>query len=258
MQSSLVANRPKTYLLLVTLTLAVSFPISAQRQRVAIIQGQLVKSNGRPLPYTEIELVPVTSNNIVNDSRLIGVSGINGKFGFFDVPPGSYTLSINFDDKPTDLSPYATYFYPKTDRREEAQVFQITESTRLRGLIFKMEPALTPKRITGIVTWNDGRPVKEAMIGCRDLKYDRVISFGCARTDVNGAFSIEGFIGRKYQIGAIVFELPLDRNGASGSPGLVVAAGETGVFDLEPSTEPLKIKVFRSKEVQTIVDKYLG
>ena len=242
--------------LLVFAVLSISSLAASQTVRVATIQGQLFKSNGSPLAYTEIELVPTSSEHIINDSRLIGVSSLNGRFSFFDVPQGSYTLSINFDDKPTALSPYATYFYPGTTSRAAAEVIEITSSTRIRGLQFKLVPALVGKKMTGIVMWADGSAVKEAVIGCRDLEYDHAFSFTCARTDANGVFSAEGFIGRKYQIGAMVFGRPADY--PPQFPLSIIAAGESDVFDLEPSTQPLKIKVFRSREVQTMADKYLG
>ena len=131
-----------------------------QAALVATIQGQLLKSDGSPLAYTEIELVPTGSGHIINDSRLVGVSSLTGKFSFFNVPPGSYTLSINFDDKPTNLSPYETYFFPGTETRSSAEVFEITTATRIRGLLFKLAPALVERKITGTVKWYDGSPAR--------------------------------------------------------------------------------------------------
>jgi hypothetical protein len=244
----------KTSFVLVAVLSSFSFA-GAQAVLVATIQGQLLKSDGKPLAYTEIELVPTTSSHILNDSRLIGVSSLNGKFSFFDVPPGSYTMSINFDDKPTNLSPYGTYFFPGTVARNNAELFEITTATRIRGLIFKLAPQLVGRKIAGNVNWSDGSPVKNAVIGCRDIEYDRTFSYTCGFTDGDGRFSVEGFVGRKYQIGAIVFDKPYsDQHWASS----IIGAGETGVFDLELSTTTLNIKVFPSKEFQTIVDKYLG
>jgi hypothetical protein len=243
------------YSLVLFAVLSFSSFANAQVDLVATIQGQLLKSDGKPRAYTEIELVPTSSNHIINDSRLVGVSSLNGRFSFFNVPPGSYSLSINFDDKPTALSPYATYFYPGTANRIAAEVFDITDSTRIRGLQFKLKPALSEKKITGVVKWYDGSPAKHALIGCRDMEYDRTLSFTCGRTDANGRFSVEGFVGRRYQIGAIVFDRPYSDQPEAMS---VIGAGETGVFDLELSTTPLNIRVFPSKELQTLVDKYLG
>jgi len=237
------------------LTLLIVPLASAAWTQGAAIHGQLLKSTGRPLPYTEIELVPIAVNHIINDSRLIGVSSLSGKFTFLDVPPGLYTLSINFDDKPTELSPYGTYFYPAAISRADAEVIEITPASPTRTLTFKLPPALREKKISGTVKWSDGSPAKEAFIGCRDIEYDRSVSFTCAKTDINGRFTMKGFIGRKYQVGAIVFDKPFSDKR---EPLSVIAAGETSVFDLELTTPALMITVSLAKDLQPIVDKYLS
>jgi hypothetical protein len=102
--------------------------------------GRLLKSDGSPLANTEIELVPLDSPKLIIDGRLNGISSVSGRFSFMDVPPGEYTLSINFDDKPTELSPYDTFFYPGTENRSEANVFKIDDSTNLRVWSFGYRP----------------------------------------------------------------------------------------------------------------------
>jgi len=229
--------------------------VDAQDVFVATMQGQLLRSDGKPLPFTEIELVPTSSSHIINDSGLTALTSLDGKFSFFDVPGGNYTLSVNFDKRPTNLSPYGTTFFPGKATRADAEVFDITNATRVRGLLFNLGPALAAKKITGTVNWNDGSPVKNARIGCGDIADDRAFTYTCGWTDSNGRFSVEGFIGRRYQIGAIVFDEPYTDQPKAAS---VIGVGETGVFNLELSTTPINIKVFPSKEFQTIVGKYLG
>src|SRR5215213_144174 len=93
--------------------------------------GKLLKFNGKPLAYTEIELVPVDSAKQVASRQLWATTAANGNFIFDKIPPGEYTLSINFGEKPTDLSPYATYFYPKAANRALAKIFEIYAGTRI-------------------------------------------------------------------------------------------------------------------------------
>jgi hypothetical protein len=90
------------------------------------LNGKLLQSNGKPLPYTEIELVLTDSEEIANDGRLLAISSTSGKFSFINIPEGKYTLSINFNEKPTEFSPYETFFYPNTKIRAEAEVFEIS------------------------------------------------------------------------------------------------------------------------------------
>ena len=107
-----------------------------------VIEGRLLKSDGTALRYTEVELIPIDSDKISENIDLTAVSGANGAFYFANVPPGKYTLSINFDGKPSELSPYETFFYPSSYVRYGATEFTIDSSTKIRGLIFKLPPAL--------------------------------------------------------------------------------------------------------------------
>jgi hypothetical protein len=109
------------------------------------LAGKLLQSNGRPLAYTEIELVSLGSNEIANDGRLTAISSISGKFKFISVPAGKYPLSINFNEIPTDTSPFTTFFYPNTDVRSEAQVFEFEESTKFIPITFRLPPKLIVK-----------------------------------------------------------------------------------------------------------------
>jgi hypothetical protein len=231
--------------------------------RTAVVQGQLLKSNGRPLAYTELELVPLSSQHIINDSHLIAVSSLSGKFSFLDVPAGKYTLSINFDDKPTDLSPYETYFYPNVVERSLAKTFEIEANTLIRGLIFRLPPTLVQKRIMGRVVWEDGSPVVGAWIGFRDVKFDRSVSFGKPETDSNGRFSVIGFVGRQYQFGAVLFErkpeffesrpgLPPD------PPADLLGGGESDIFKAEPAMGVVEFRIQKSAEARHLLDGYVA
>ena len=231
--------------------------------RTAVVQGQLLKSDGRPLAYTELELVPLSSQHIINDSHLIAASSLSGKFSFLGVPAGKYTLSINFDDKPTDLSPYETYFYPNVVEGSLAKIFEIETTTSVRGLVFRLPPALVEKRIMGRVLWEDGSPVVGAWIGFRDVKFDRSVSFGKPLTDSNGRFSVIGFVGRQYQFGAVLFEhkpeffesrpgLPPD------PPSDLLGGGESDVFKAEPAMGVVVFRIRKSNESRHLLDKYVA
>ncbi|MGB5012606.1 MAG: carboxypeptidase-like regulatory domain-containing protein, partial [Pyrinomonadaceae bacterium] len=91
--------------LVMSLAFVFALPFYGQQPKPVMIQGTLIKSDRKPLAYTEIELVPVGSGVVINDTRLFGITDQRGRFNFVDVPDGKYTLSINFGDKPTLLSP---------------------------------------------------------------------------------------------------------------------------------------------------------
>ncbi len=237
-------------ILVIFLTLsAVEF--SAQ----GLVSGQLLKSNGKVLPYTEIELVPLGSQDPINDSRLIGISGSSGKFSFSDVPSGKYTLSINFAEKPTELSPYETFFYPNTFNRPEAEIFDIDGKTKIQKLFFKLPPALIKRKVAGKIVFPDGQPVENAYLALRDFKIAQSIFFGQFKSNKLGEFSIMAFEGRKYQVAAILFER---FGGTIYDPYEILGAAESDVFTLGAVTLNLKLVVKKRTDYDQIRDKYIG
>lgn len=235
---------------LTLLILFFAFDVSAQ------IRGTLLKSNGKPLAYTEIELVPIDSNRMVMNQNLFATTGTTGKFSFQNVPRGKYTLSINFDDKPTDLSPYGTFFYPTATDRNEAEVFEINDLSAIKTVTFKIPPPLVKRKIIGSAVFTNGNPVIGAWIGLRDVLFDRSPSFGITKTDEKGNFTVTGFTGREYQLGAFLFDR--ERKTIYESWGNLVAAGESKIFTLEPNTPVIKFTVRQSADVEKIRDKYVA
>jgi hypothetical protein len=220
-----------------------------------LVSGQLLKSNGKPLPYTEIELVPLGSKRLINDSKLIGISDARGNFSLSSVPRGEYTLSINFDDKPTDLSPYETFFYPNTYNRREAAVFDIRDGVKLKKLIFKLPPALVKRKITGKVIFEDGKPVTGAYLALRDVKFDRSIFFGQYKTGKLGDFAFDAFGERKYQVAALLFE----RLGTTVyDPYEILGAAESEIFTLETAPPNLRLVLRQSQSYDEIRNKYMA
>lgn len=234
----------------------VQAPAQKKLPDVATIQGVLLKSNGKPLPYTEIELVPLSSYKLINDRRFIAASSMSGKFSFFNVPVGQYTLSINFDDKPTDLSPYPTFFYPKTSKRSEAEFIEIKETTRIKNITFQLPPALMQREISGSVISETGTLIEDAYVSIIDLEFDRLKSFSKVKTDINGKFKVKGFIGRAYQIAAILFDE--NRKTAQGEPVPILAAGESKAFTLDSATPNIKLILKESDDFKKLREKYIG
>lgn len=224
------------------------------------IRGILLKHSGKPLPYTELELVPTHTDDIVYDNRLVAVSGSNGRFTFADVPSGRYTLSINYEDIPTELSPYETFFYPAAIDRGDAEIFEINKNTFIENLNFRLPAALIKRDVKGRVLWEDETPVKDAMICFTDILASaktRRTSCGGTRTDRNGRFQVIGFENREYHLGALVFDgmprLPTDPHPT------VVAAGEIKVFRLNGTISNFDVHVRKSKVViQDIFDKFMA
>lgn len=203
-----------------------------------LISGKLLQSSGQPLAYTEIELVPIDSKAQINDARLLATSNVAGLFSFAGVPEGSYTLSINFDEKPSDTSPFATFFYPNAAKRADAKIFEIAAETRLRGLVFQLPPKLAQRKITGKVVTSEGKPVTDAFATLKDIEFDDLsLTFG-NKTDKNGNFTLNGFENRKYIILVVLYDsLP----SVYAPPGEPVAVGKSDFFALGANTAAFNI-----------------
>jgi len=247
----------KIFLIFFVVAVAAIVPGFAQNYSKATITGQLLKSNGKPLAYTEIELVPVEARKIVVNPKLLSTSSAGGRFIFFDVPAGKYTLSVNFDEKPTDLSPFPTFFYPNTTNRSDADVFEINENFKSKNVSFKLPPALVKRRVNGRIVGLNGEAIGGAFIFIRDVDFDDSYGFGQVRADKNGIFSFSAFGDRKYQCGAILFEELSSRNGFPFF-GEILAEGETQIFTPALSVTNIAIILKQSKRDNRIKDKYVG
>lgn len=247
-------KRQISILIIMIFTLALSESEVAAQQSGSI-SGKLLKSNGRPLPYTEIELVPAAYDTQIPDKRLWATTNTLGNFTFADVPSGKFTLSINFDESPTDTSPYSTAFYPNTARREEAEIFEITPGKKIAGLKFQLPPALAQLTISGKVLGSDLKPAAGAYINLH-LGDNRSISFGFnQKTDKNGNFTLKGFEGEKYLVTAFT----TDCEPTPYVPSVrYIAFTKSETFTLSAKTPSLILILEPIKQTQRIPEGEIG
>lgn len=209
------------------------------------ISGKLLKSNGKPLAYTEIELVPVESAKQVASRQLWATSAANGNFLFDKIPAGEYTLSINFGEKPTDLSPYSTFFYPKTSNRVLAKIFEVYGDAKFTNLVFQLSLPLAKRKISGKVFGTDGKPAANVFLALRDIegdKEDAFLGFLPIKTDAGGNFSLESFETRKYLIFAVLLE-GSDKARFFDPSARIMAVAKSNVFILDANTASINLKL---------------
>ncbi|HSK73633.1 MAG TPA: carboxypeptidase regulatory-like domain-containing protein [Pyrinomonadaceae bacterium] len=219
------------------------------------ISGRLLKSNGRPLAYTEIELVPLFYSKQVRDKRLWATSNAAGNFSFSEVPNGRYTLSINFDEKPSELSPYTTFFYPNTSNRREAEIFEIVSGKKITKLVFQLPPQLAQIKIIGKVVNAEGKPVPDAYVNLHDVEFDSLVFGFDLKTDKTGSFTLKGFEGRKYLVTAILVDKPpLPFSPASE----LIALAKSEILVLDVKTPALTLVLEPTKKMDRMTERSIG
>lgn len=238
------------------LSLIFAFFFSAEIIAGGTISGRLLKSSGKPLAYTEIELVPVSSEKKIIDTRLFATSDTAGNFVFRDVPAGKYDLSVNFGERPIDSSPYPTFFYPGVVAREAARIFEVEDKTRVNNLIFKFPPALAQRKIGGKITDSNGEPAKNILLSLRDVAADEYLSFYSNKTDAAGNYSFTGFETREYQIVAI--KLEGDKPVVFDENAKVVAVAKSPLFIVADKPVSFDLTLEKWHDPNSLPDKTVG
>jgi hypothetical protein len=234
----------------------VSQPVISNKTETGggIIRGRLVKANSKPLAFTAIELVPVEADQKSEDLRLAAITTSQGNFAFKNLPSGKYTLSINFKENPTTQSPYSTHFYPNTAIRSEAKIFTVNNTTNLSQLTFRLPQSHKIKRFTGKIVWEDGEPVANALVSLVDINAQSDTGFGNVKSNSAGVFKVTGFIGRRYQIAAILF----DGDIAQDTTPQLLAQGFSRRFYLHTKTNIIKITLTRPGKSKKKADGLVG
>lgn len=227
----------------------------ASSKKFVSISGKLLQSTGKPLAYTEIELVPIASEKQINDGRLLATTSLSGLFSFINVPDGRYTLSINFDEKPTETSPYPTFFYPHATNRAEAEIFEISAASGRKEIIFRLPPKLAQRKITGKVVGTDGEPVADTLVSLKDIDYDDLSFNLSGKTDRSGTFKFNGFENRRYYITAIKFDKPPNNSTLPGKP---IAIGRTKAFVLNANNTDFTLTLKKIGEEKERLDNNVG
>lgn len=137
--------------------------------------------------------------------RVYGYStGEDGRFEIDGAPPGEYFLTLEMHDP--DSVKEKVYYYPGTYEREKAAKIRVGLGERIDGLEFRQPAGSVVRTIEGEVVWGDGAPAAnvEVHLLCprSTTPNGLIVEFmpPSTRTDNEGRFRLEGFIGEIYWI----------------------------------------------------------
>jgi len=108
---------------------------------------QLFRADGRQLPGFVHHFEKTTDD---------------GSYRFHKIPRGRYLVVLN-PGGPGDEWPHDIQYYPGTDRKEQAHVFDLADGERVSGVDFRA-PLLSKRVLRARVIWADGTPVPGASV----------------------------------------------------------------------------------------------
>ena len=196
---------------------------------------------GNPVPSVWVEWVPVGVNTRPNRYwEETGVTNPEGQSYEFDIPPGTYTVSINYFHAPDKDAPFPTTFSPGVGDRAIARIVEIKPGSKIGDIMIRVPWRLEFASVTGTVVWPDGKPASGVEVGLTDLIAGGICVNGCGTTDAQGQFRLSGYAGREYKIWV--------RGDKTLSGNELVHTSETGVFTITKSLQPLRLTLRRAKE----------
>ncbi len=126
----------------------------------SLISGKVSDALGKPLKDVCLKLVPASGTPRGHSSHF-DCTEPDGSFAITEVPAGSYVLLFNYDDKITADAPFRSFYYPRTNKREEAALLQIEPGTKIKDLLINAPAAAEVITVTGVLKMSDGKTANE-------------------------------------------------------------------------------------------------
>jgi protocatechuate 3,4-dioxygenase beta subunit len=167
------------------------------------VSGRVVDPDGRGVPRTSVDLVPVDSPDgrppEYGEVSPSGMTDADGRFEVGAILPGRYFLAVNARSGARVDSPYAATYFPRGDR-DGATVIEIDEGERKSGFTITVRP-LPDTTLSGRVVSDDEQPVPNAEVTIWST-YSPGMVIASAKTDRTGAFQVRVPGGRPYRLRA--------------------------------------------------------
>ena len=120
-----------------------------------VVSGQFFDANGKNLKGVCIQLSPADGSQ---GKFLLDCTNQNGEFEIDDIPIGEYVIIVNNDNQISASEPFGTFYYPKTTKREEAQLIKIVAGEHIKDLVITAPTTAETVTITGKVIFENGVP----------------------------------------------------------------------------------------------------
>lgn len=204
------------------------------------ISGRLLDGSGQPIANVEVTAVPVGKNGKpikqdedCSDKDLCVSSNDDGTYLIKGLKPGRYLIGVRLGDyicNDCADSEYKKALYPGVAKEARAKPIAVGFGKHLENIDLKLTAKYREREITGTVVFKDGKPAANVRVRfvarTPDLKRNGITFI---KTDNDGNFSITGYDGHAYLIGA--FTDQRDGNELAEAKATVVKISPTRVVD---------------------------
>jgi hypothetical protein len=125
------------------------------------IEGKVHDASGAPA-RAWVELVRADGRQLPGFVEHFEMTAEDGSYRFHKIPRGRYLVVVN-PGGPGDEWPHDIQYYPGTDRKEQAHVFDLADGQRVSGVDVRAPP-LTKRVLRARVIRADGTPVAGASV----------------------------------------------------------------------------------------------
>lgn len=171
------------------------------------ISGTLLSADGKPIHDVRLDLVPAHGRPAKYFVET-AYPDKHGMFKFERIPPGTYVIIGNRDNRITADYPYPQFYSSGTGDRATAQEITIRPGDSLKGFVVRAPRPVETVNISGALRFSDGSPVSTGTVKfVTGNGEDRLPGDAYAYPDKSGKFTLKVLKGQK---GVIFGYVPLN------------------------------------------------
>lgn len=169
------------------------------------ISGRVTDAEGRAVAGVLVTLIEPGDDHESRHARYER-TGEDGRYEHKSLPPGRYLLAVNLNRYPQPDDPSNAYprtYYPGVAQPSQAEAVSLGAGERVKDRDISLPARRVEGVVSGVVVWDDGRPVAHARISFRDVTHhDPGMDHGAPPADAQGRFTLKGYRGQTLLVNA--------------------------------------------------------
>jgi len=202
------------------------------------ITGVVLDADGGPAADVPVQAIAADAVGATGPVLpLRARAGPGGYYEFTWVSPGRYLVGVDLVREMERGNIYPRTYYPGTSTSRDAAIVTIGEGTHEALEPLRLQRPRSPRELTGVVVWPDGRPAAGVTVSLSDGEARwRQVGVG-VRTDADGRFTLPVRDGLSYIASAFT--------DSRDDPTHPQARANAGPFVASAQTAPLRLVLSR-------------